>query len=230
GEIMADRTTFDRLSIGDTPGVVNGDVYSPEQQRADFITAINRTDDASGQLEFCTVCQKNHIPPGAPITLADRDTCFSQLPGWFPRNVDGHENPWEAFRQIMNRVVALEEGEQKGYIPKRGDAPLEWSLHFHEKNHEWQTKHARNWGGWWKCRTGQKAPEAERNCKHCHRILTPNGDGDGDDEPGDSAPPLEVQKQFLQEWMDHHFKIQGLHDREMALAKLRSEGIPQFLG
>ena len=84
------------------------DFYSAEEQRADFIRSIDdyaktslqgsrfrfhrdqphllippkidRTHPPEYFYEYCKKCDENHIPPGSPITLPDRDTCGDFLP------------------------------------------------------------------------------------------------------------------------------------------------------
>jgi hypothetical protein len=80
------------------------DFYPAEEQRADFIKVIDDYAKTSLQgfrrdaphllipppinsenppkilLEYCKKCGKDHIPPGSPISLPDRDTCGAYLP------------------------------------------------------------------------------------------------------------------------------------------------------
>lgn len=71
GERLARKIDWSRYnSVGDTD-VFGGPIYTAEEARADFKKMINN----GVHLEHCKICKKAHIPPGPPITLADRDTC-----------------------------------------------------------------------------------------------------------------------------------------------------------
>ncbi|KAF4636382.1 hypothetical protein G7Y89_g1693 [Cudoniella acicularis] len=228
GELMAQAINFTRPSwVPNAPGI-SGELYPEAEQREDFIKNINENKDGAGELEFCSICKQFHIPPGSPLTLGDRDTCFASLPDWMPRNTV--DNPWDRYTRLLNQLVLVEETE-KGFGHNLGK-PI-WKLHFHEKSPHWSTPHARRWGGWWKCRSGEGAPQVERNCIHCHRSprapRTPEEAREREEEAR-RARPIAEQKQELQGYVESFFKEQGRRDKEAALAMLRENGIPQYLG
>ncbi|RDL35734.1 uncharacterized protein BP5553_06346 [Venustampulla echinocandica] len=227
GEVLANDIKFDRVTwVMGTPGV-SGIVYPPEEQREEFISNINDNEDGGGDMEKCSKCGQFHIIPGSPITLADRDTCLSQLPDWFPREfANTTKNPWDIYIQLLNSIVLVEEVE-KGYNHQKDPTGPEWDLHFHAKGEQWSTLHARDWGGWWKCRSGKNAPDAERKCRHCHRTKTAEEKKTLLKKKG---PSLSVRKQFLQATMERLFKEQGQKDKDAALEMLRRDGIPQYYG
>ena len=84
---------------------------------------------------YCSKCKKTHIPPGSPITLEDRDTCYSFLPGWFP--TDGVDRPWDKYTEILNDLVKQDEILQ-GYPNQLGKENEEWDLQFHEPSSSWK--------------------------------------------------------------------------------------------
>jgi hypothetical protein len=193
------------------------DIYSANEQSAEYFNTNHQSGNGSGQPYFCNLCNKTHIPISGPTI----DGIWA-LPEWFPRS--RHSNPWDAFREVMGRLIALEESQKKGYQQRTVNVP-EWDLHFREKSRHWTTKHARDWGGWWKCRGDKDAPEAERSCTHCHRSNRQ------EEQPSrysrQHPPPIQVQKEYLWDYADHHTKMQGERDKQAALAMLRRDGIPQ---
>ena len=196
------------------PNVDSGSVHS------DGYFMTDHHDNGTGQPEYCNICNKTHIPIGGPVVNG-----IWTLPEWIPNNVSSR-SAQDAFTGVMSRLVALEEAQKAGYRPHKVEYPV-WDLHFHEKNKHWTTRHARDWGGWWKCRDDLDAPQAERSCTHCHRFRRQQ-----ERPPRYSRhypPPIEIQKEYLQDYIDHHSKMQGERDKHAALAMLRSEGIPQVL-
>jgi len=140
--------------------------------RMDLVTAVDKARGLGEEpFEMCNKCQKRHIVWGPSIVMFDRDTCHSRLPAWFPAEEFGE--PWNAFRQIINKVVRFAEIEQGRLLdPNR----TVWDKSFHEEVDEW-TALGRIKGGWWKCRTGDcegeiDVPMAERRCRLSHRAKT----------------------------------------------------------
>jgi hypothetical protein len=136
--------------------ITNPDVFSQD----DFIKYIDKNEP---ELEYCRKCKTKHIPPGAPITLEDRDTCGSYLPEWFP--ADHYDKPWRVFKRLVDDMVYLDELSQ-GYTHKPNPDEPAWDLQFHEYSSKWRALGKR--GGWWKCRNGEDATEVERDCHICH--------------------------------------------------------------
>lgn len=187
GELEADKIDFDRSSwVMTTPGV-SGNLYSGEEQRADYIKSIDSIEEDKWELyglEYCKVCKEKHIPPGPPITLEDRDTCGAYLPEWFPLDelvsksksfkicerlliagFSRFDKPWHSYTKMMNEMVRLEEILQ-GYGHKPNPDEPFWDFQFHEYSSKWRTIGKR--GGWWKCRDGEDATDVERECRICH--------------------------------------------------------------
>jgi len=108
GELLADKINFERPSWVQKPVGSCFPVLPPEDQRRDFIELIDQNKDRSGELEPCFKCGKKHIIPGSPLTLGDRDKCYSALPDWFPRS--GYEgNPWDHFTMVLTELVRVTE-------------------------------------------------------------------------------------------------------------------------
>jgi len=81
GQALAQEIDFHRISRrslwGDDTDVFDIEhIYGPEEMREDFVNNI----DSGAASEYCKICGENHIPPGPPFTLPDRDTCGSYLP------------------------------------------------------------------------------------------------------------------------------------------------------
>lgn len=187
----------------------------------DFLEIDEDNNDGSGQPDYCKLCKKTHIPHGGLRRGSDPKDHFSRLPAWFPRTPKG--KPQESFEIVMKELVTLQEYEKYGYPPGKTDPEETWDLHFHDKSRHWSTKHARDWGGWWKCRSTPDAPIAEKECVHCHRQKTRS---QLEDEAG--LPPLKVKIQFLREYLEHHSAVQGRKERAIALAMMRRDGIPNY--
>jgi hypothetical protein len=109
GQLLADKMDFKRPCWVTVTAGVSGSILPPDEQKRDFIGVIDQNNNGKGELELelCFRCSKRHIIPGSPITLGDRDKCYSSLPDWFPREIDG--DPWEKFTGLMNEIVILQE-------------------------------------------------------------------------------------------------------------------------
>lgn len=215
GEEMAQRINFERDAWVTTAPGVSGDILPAEEQREDFIDDINSNGE---QLGLCTVCGDHHIPPGPPITLADRDTCGSLLPKWFPSH--RVERPWDTYRALINELVALEEKTQEQQALSQDPAKPRWDLEWHEGNAEWTAAGRRE--GWWKCRSGPDAPEVERNCQVCHRK---KGPGEQALTVGEEDEMREERKRVLQGFIDRQVQLFGEMDKEIALARIQLESM-----
>jgi hypothetical protein len=97
------------------------------------------------------------------------------IPDWFPvlnargtMHLSGDDDETRLL-VLMNRIAYLYqqvEGDAQGQGPKK-----KWDMHFHEPSLRWEYEHQREKGGWWMCRSGDEAPQAERECNKCHRTL-----------------------------------------------------------
>jgi hypothetical protein len=190
----------------------SGDI-SPTREQGEDLVDGTKTPDI--QLDFCTVCMECHIPPGPAITLADRDTCGSLLPKWFPSH--RVERPWDTYRRLINQIVALEEKaqEEAARDPNRprGDG-LEW----HEADAAWAA--AGRYSGWWRCRDDDDAPMIEQMCRVCHRQLGP---GETALTVGEDVEMREERKRIVQGFIDQHDKLFGDLDGLIAVAKMHLE-------
>ncbi|CAG8961135.1 hypothetical protein HYFRA_00002678 [Hymenoscyphus fraxineus] len=178
-------------------------------------------DDGRGQPNHCKICNTTHIPPGGLLRKGDHHGPFSRLPAWFPRNNKG--KPLESLAELIRELIVLEDIEKNGYPPGKSDPHEVWDMHYHEKGRQWSTKHSRDWGGWWKCRSTDDAPHAERECIHCHRPKTR-----AQMEEQAMAPPLQVKIQYLRDYIDHHSKAIGRKEQAVASAMMRRDGIPAY--
>jgi hypothetical protein len=246
GEKAAETIDWNRSSWGaQVPGATTS-FYPGLEQRADFIKAIDDIAKTSLQglrrdyphllippendpaisngpkLEYCKKCFKNHILPGSPITLPDRDTCSAFLPDWFPSQ--RYVKPWETFRSLYNEIIIYEEME-RGFIHGGGRStkPL-WDKEYHDEHPKWRTIGRRH--GWWKCRSGPHASEPERTCELCHKP-TPKEDPIA---AGPGNVPVVDRKKELTDWVDEHMRNIGLEDRALAEEMVRRMSSQQLLG
>jgi hypothetical protein len=218
GEILDQTIDFEGETCVTTPLGVSGDIYPDEEQPEDSIDEIN---SPAIQLDYCTVCMKDHIPPGPPMTLADRDTCGSLIPKWFPSYLVAR--PWDTYRALINDLVALEEKAQQNDNPARDmEKPAAWNLKWHEADSEWVAAGRRE--GWWRCRSGPEAPVEEQTCRICH-----GEDLSGEEEltiwEGDEM--LAERKKILQGFVDEQSRLFGELDEEIALAKVQLQRLDE---
>ncbi|KAF8857941.1 hypothetical protein BDZ45DRAFT_726406 [Acephala macrosclerotiorum] len=191
-------------TVGETD-VFGGSIYSAEEAMADFKKMIND----GVHLEYCKVCKKSHIPPGPPITLADRDTCGAYLPEWFPK--ERFEKPRDTFRDTMSTINHLE-GYEK-------DPTLVFDKYHHNADTKWAPL-GRQHGGWWKCRIGSDAIEAELRCVPCHRRRTRQ---EFDQEQHDNRLHLMAKLNRLRDWVARHMKVVADRDKAIALTMIRDQ-------
>ncbi|CZR62240.1 uncharacterized protein PAC_12137 [Phialocephala subalpina] len=206
GERLADRIDWSRYNNNnEDTDVFGGPIYTAEEARADYKKMINE----GAVLEFCKVCKRTHIPHGPPITLADRDTCGAYLPDWFPK--ERFEKPWDTYRETMSQIADLED--------YKNDSKLVWDRHNHGADMKWAPLGGQN-GGYWKCRQGSDAIEAELRCAICHRRRTPQ---EYEQEQQATRQRLMAKLQRLRDWVAHPTKIAADRDKGIALAMLRDQ-------
>ena len=122
GQMMADKMNFERPAwVSATPGV-SGAILPPDEQKRDFIEMIDQNGNERSNLELCYKCYKRHIIPGSPLTLGDRDKCYSSLPDWWPRDMG--KNPWDKYVTFLNEIVGLQD-TLKGYGRQKDPGKLE---------------------------------------------------------------------------------------------------------
>ncbi|KAI1658428.1 hypothetical protein F4813DRAFT_48813 [Daldinia decipiens] len=155
--------------------------------------------------------------PGAPFSFGPSTSPRRNLhiPEWFehfkmPLKGRNREARWN---DLMNRISTLETK-----IRHNGDdeasGKSRWDKKWHEPNKKWPFAHRREHGGWWKCRSGRDAPEAERKCWLCH----------GQTETPEQATEKRSAKEKLDELqsaIDEAMAVVGERDRAVALEMLR---------
>jgi len=224
GEKLAEEINFKRPAWESTPPGASGAILDGEEQRRDFIKAV----DVGAHLEYCNKCKKFHIPPGGGLTLEDRDTCYSDIPEWFPK--ERVEHAWEALTAMLNEYVVLEEISQ-GYGHKPSNHASGWDKEFHNKDKKWAAL-GRPGGGWWKCKSGPDAPAAERSCDICHRTKTSDelAHAAAAAQSAKKAANVSQRKQVLLEWIESRIKEVGKKDRQIVEDSIRKFGYPEHFG
>ncbi|KAK6598345.1 hypothetical protein H4I95_08955 [Botrytis cinerea] len=224
GEMVATGIDFTQKSgVQHDPSCV-GEIYPVEEQKADFVRNLNE----GAPIEYCKKCKQSHIPPGPPITLADRDTCGAYLPDWFPS--EGIHRPWANFRSMMNdwiigREIELGYDDHKERDPERNL----WNLEFHSDHESWkQTGRTKGKGGWWKCRSGPNATPAERSCRVCTSREAKRREQEV--KSYRLKPTATQSRANIENWITERIKAVGLEDKKAALAMWRANGIPKHYG
>jgi hypothetical protein len=184
--------------------------------RTDLVTAVDKAKRLGEEpFEMCNKCKKRHIAWGPSVAMHDRDTCLSRLPAWFP--AEEFDEPWNAFRQIINKMVRFEEIEQGRLLdPNR----MVWDKSFHEESAEW-TALGRIKGGWWKCRSGNsegetEVPIAERRCRLCHRAKTKEEEALEARIRSEAAEKIRIRI-----WIERCMEIQMMKDRAIVEGRIR---------
>ncbi len=72
----------------------------------------------------------------------------------------------QRFRDLVNKMAALESLARADDDDGRVGQP--WNKEFHNPNPAWHLETRRVNGGWWRCRSGDDAPPAEKACRQCH--------------------------------------------------------------
>lgn len=224
------------------PGAAN--IYSTEEQRADFIKVIDDyaktslqgfrrdgphllippvIDPANTKIiyEYCKKCGKNHIPPGSPVTLPDRDTCGAYLPDWFPSH--NYKQPWENFRGLYNKIVLCEEAERGFKHSSLQSMEKVWDKEYHDEHPKWYSIGRRM--GWWKCGIDT---EVERNCELCHKP-NPAAGVEPIIDP-ENAGTISDQRKYLEKWIEEHMKAVGMEDKAIAEEMIRRMKPQEVLG
>ncbi|KAI1470822.1 uncharacterized protein F4812DRAFT_280166 [Daldinia caldariorum] len=168
--------------------------------------------------------QQQQQPPFLIEPSTNRShTTTLHIPEWFdhftmPLKGQDREAKWN---DLTNRIYTLEtkirystDDEVSG---TRGSAA--WDKKWHEPNNQWAFPHQRKHGGWWKCRSGPDAPQAEARCRFCHyhdfKTDTP--------EPPPSPSKRSAREQLaeLQGAIDEAMAVVGERDKAVALGMLR---------
>jgi hypothetical protein len=217
GEKLANTINWDRPTWVITAPGVSGNIYPPAEMRDDFINNIN----SGAKMLYCKKCKKNHIPPGPPITLQDRDTCYALLPEWFP--TERVEKPWDAFTQLFNEIIVLDEMSM-GFTHRPDPSKPEWNSEFHDRHPKWGQIGRRE--GWWKCRSGPDADPVERTCKLCHRVKSPEEEA----AAAQRRIPIADRKAPLVEFIKEKIRDGDLKDRAVVEERARRHGTPLFFG
>ncbi len=67
--------------------------------------------------------------------------------------------------------------------------------------------------GWRKCRTGEKATEAERTCELCNK---PKPEVSSVDAEGENAGSVSDQRRYLENWVEGMMNVVGAQDKAVA--------------
>ncbi|KAI2781919.1 hypothetical protein F4815DRAFT_63537 [Daldinia loculata] len=137
------------------------------------------------------------------------------IPEWFehfkmPLKGRNREARWN---DLMNRIYTLETKiRHDSNDEASGRSP--WDKKWHEPSNKWPFAHRREHGGWWKCRSGRDAPEAEKKCGLCHGQT---------EAPEQTAKKRSAKEKLdeLQSAIDEAMAVVGESDKAIALEMLR---------
>jgi hypothetical protein len=119
------------------------------------------------------------------------------------------------FRDLWKDIVYREE-TGRHFDSSRPRRPI-WDKEYHEPDNKWKALGYSASEGWWKCRSGPGATDAELRCVVCHRNRTVAQDDL-------TQRLLATKKNALVEWTHRHLRQLGVDDRPSA------EGIVERMG
>ncbi|KAJ8126143.1 hypothetical protein O1611_g7494 [Lasiodiplodia mahajangana] len=137
------------------------------------------------------------------------------VPDWFPvAEAQGHihvvgDTIEERFTSLLNYIYQLEfsksQHEYKKKHPDEEGAVKDesWDKNWHEPNSGWPYEHHRREGGWWKCRKGLRATDAENNCRYC-----------SDAEVEEPTSPTQLYDDVMQ-YIEEAMAVVAGNDREI---------------
>ncbi|KAI1377565.1 hypothetical protein F4677DRAFT_40745 [Hypoxylon crocopeplum] len=108
-----------------------------------------------------------------PLELSPTPSSTLQIPDWFPvldtsdklyLEGTGLSARWNS---LLQRIDTLEKRIEDEKMREMAKKPT-WDKEWHDPSPRWKFPHQRKNGGWWKCRSGPDAPDAERMCHRCH--------------------------------------------------------------
>ncbi|KAI0848094.1 hypothetical protein F5Y00DRAFT_98229 [Daldinia vernicosa] len=171
---------------------------------------------------------------GAPSSTVPSTTRRSlNIPEWFehfkiPLRGKNREARWN---NLMNHIYLLET-EIRLSSNDEASEKTPWDKKWHDPNDKWPFEHQQKHGGWWKCRSGPDAPEAEKNCRYCHyQTVSPNPiesakqteSSKQTESPKQTAPTRSAKEKLdlIQSAIDEAMAIVGEKDKAIALKMLR---------
>jgi hypothetical protein len=194
------------------------DNATDEERKYVFNEAYNVIDQPHGH---CWRCDCVHIEFGPPDTLPTRDTCGAYLPGWFP--AEQYQNCWKDFEGLWRDIIYLEES-QRSFASTVSEVEQQQPISdkcFHAKDSKWRDMHP-NSEGFWRCRNGPEATDAELSCVECHvpkRQESP-------DQPRNRY--YYVKRNALIKWVYGCMKHMGLDDEAAAEAIVTRLGVDRI--
>jgi len=135
-----------------------------------------------------------------PIMMAEEPEIPFRVPNWF-KHLDNTIIPLDAgneaqqFHQLMTRIGTLgcQVQSEKAAKAEPGAADKPFTKSWHEPNTGWPYETWRKNGGWWTCRSGDKASAMEKKCREC---LVTRRESDEQTGQGAAARPLPAAKQY----------------------------------
>ncbi|KAF3062158.1 hypothetical protein GL218_04015 [Daldinia childiae] len=181
-------------------------IHPPKQYASPYLPGTLHT--LSPPLQKST----SDAPLSGPPTSSRRNL---HIPEWFehfkmPLKGRNREARWN---DLLSRIYTLETKIRHGSDDEASEKSP-WDKKWHEPNKKWPFAHRREHGGWWKCRSGRDAPEAERRCWLCH----------GQPETPEQAAEERSAKEKLDELqsaIDEAMTVVGEKDKAIALEMLR---------
>lgn len=113
---------------------------------------------------------------------------------------------------MYNKIVLCEE-QERGFRHNAIHDPTKpvWDYEYHEDEPKWRAMGL--YPGWRKCRTGEKATEAERTCELC---IKPKPEVDFVHAEGENAGSVSDQRRYLENWVEGMMNVVGIQDKAVA--------------
>lgn len=125
----------------------------------------------------------------SPVATARRINEEIKIPAWFQvldssgRVGLNGKNLEARYKSLLITLRDLQEAMRQ---EERLEVTKTWAKEWHDPNPGWPHPHWRERGGWWKCREGTDATQAERQCRVCHQ---PQEQSRGSDQRGTQRRP-----------------------------------------
>ncbi|ORY63098.1 uncharacterized protein BCR38DRAFT_221406 [Pseudomassariella vexata] len=164
-------------------------------------------DHPKQQTEKSSTPYQIHIPDWFRV-LEAQDCIMSTLP-----TVE------ERYKELTNQIYFLEDKIRANKYKEKAGPTKEW----HNPSPDWHFEARHQKGGWWRCRSGSDATDAERKCKVCHYSSSPRkAEKENKDDP-------EAQLKYLMDLIDQASKEVAEKDKQEVIEQMKKKDQERLL-